>query len=314
MTDSGPEATVEAPDEPTRFGFIAIIGASNVGKSTLVNALVGSKVSIVTHKVQTTRVPIRGITIHDRSQLVFVDTPGIFDPRRKLDRAMVEAAWSGAGEADVTALMVDASKGIDQDTANIIQRLQEFKCPRVLILNKIDRIKDKDRLLALAHEITERLAFEEVFMISALEADGLGEMLGYFATRVPAGPWHYPEADISDLPLRLLAAEITREQAYTRLHDELPYAMTVEPSTWKTLRDGSVRIEQTIFIERDSQKKIIIGRSGATIKAISAAARAQISEILEVPVHLFLFVKVREHWAEDPERYRGIGLNLPKSK
>ncbi|MFM1814341.1 MAG: GTPase Era [Pseudomonadota bacterium] len=295
-----------------RFGFIAIIGAPNVGKSTLVNALVGTKVTIVSHKVQTTRVPIRGIAVSGGSQIAFVDTPGIFSPRRRLDRAMVDAAWSGAGDADLVALMVDAVRGIDADTHAILQRLKNSPLRKCLIVNKIDKQGEKDQLLVLVSHLTAEMAFERVFMISAIESDGLEALLEYFADAVPQGPWHYPEDEISDLPVRLLAAEITREQAFLRLHDELPYALTVEPAVWKDLRDGSVRIEQTIYVERDSQKKIVLGHQGQTIKAISQNARQQLMEVLERRVHLFLFVKVRERWAEDPERYREIGLEYPK--
>lgn len=298
--------------ENRRFGFIAIIGAPNVGKSTLVNALVGTKVTIVSHKVQTTRVPVRGIAISGNSQLVFVDTPGIFKPRRRLDRAMVDAAWGGAGEADLVALVVDAQKGEDADTAAVVEKLKTTAAPKVLIVNKVDKVRLKDEILALVAKLSADVEFDRVFMISALQSDGVGDVLSYFADAVPPGPWHYPEDEISDLPMRLLAAEITREHAYHRLHDELPYALTVEPTVWKDLRDGSVRIEQTIYVERDSQKKIVLGHGGATIKAISQAARQQLTELLERNVHLFLFVKVRERWADDPERYREIGLEFPK--
>lgn len=314
MTDA-PQKKIElGASKPQRFGFVAIIGAPNAGKSTLVNALVGSKVTIVSHKVQTTRVPIRGIAVHDASQLVFVDTPGIFAPRRRLDRAMVDAAWSGAGDADLVALVVDAPRGVDADTSAILVKLKETRRPKVLIINKVDKAQHKDDLLILAARLTGEVAFDRVFMISALGADGVSDVLEYFAAAVPAGPWHFPADEISDLPVRSLAAEITREQAYHRLHDELPYSMTVEPGAWKELRDGSVRIEQTIFVERDSQKKIVLGQGGATIKAVSQAARKQLAEILERPVHLFLFVKVRERWTDDPERYREMGLDFPKDK
>jgi GTP-binding protein Era len=296
-----------------RFGFVAIIGAPNAGKSTLTNALVGAKVTIVSHKVQTTRMAIRGIAVVDRSQLVFVDTPGIFEPKRRLDTAMVDAAWGGAGAADVVVFLIDAARGLCEDAERILDRLGDVDAVKVLVLNKVDRLREKDALLALAGAVCARQAFDKVFMVSAVEGDGIGDLKSYLAEAVPEGVWHYPEDDISDLPMRLLAAEITREKIFHRLHDELPYATTVEPSAWKELRDGSVRIEQTIFVERESQKKIVLGKGGATIKAISSEARREIGAILERPVHLFLFVKVRERWGDDPARYRELGLDYPKS-
>ncbi|MEW5962046.1 MAG: GTPase Era [Pseudomonadota bacterium] len=294
-----------------RCGFIAVIGAPNAGKSTLVNRLVGAKVTIVSHKVQTTRAPVRGIAIHGASQLVFIDTPGIFRPRRRLDRAMVEAAWGGAGDADVVALIVDVAKGLDEDTHRILDKLRGQSRRMVLILNKVDRVAAKEKLLALVAEVTREVAFDRVFMISALSGDGVSDLLDYLAAAVPAGPWHYPEDEISDLPLRQLAAEITRERLYHRLHEELPYAATVETTAWKELRDGSVRIEQTIFVARDSQRAIVLGKDGRTIKQISSEARAELVRIVEKPVHLFLFVKVAEGWERDPERYREMGLEFP---
>jgi GTP-binding protein Era len=294
-----------------RCGFVAVIGAPNAGKSTLVNRLVGAKVTIVSHKVQTTRAPVRGIVLNGASQLVFVDTPGIFRPRRRLDRAMVEAAWGGAGDADVVALIVDAAKGLDEDTRRILDKLKGQSRRMVLILNKVDRVAAKDKLLAMVAEATREVAFDRVFMISALSGDGVGDLLDYLASAVPAGPWHYPEDEISDLPLRQLAAEITRERLYHRLHEELPYAATVETTAWKELRDGSVRIEQTIFVARESQRAIVLGKDGRTIKQISSEARAELAPIVEKPVHLFLFVKVAEGWEGDPERYREMGLEFP---
>jgi GTP-binding protein Era len=302
----------EAVAGDRRCGFIAVIGAPNAGKSTLVNTLVGTKVSIVSHKVQTTRMPIRGIAIAGASQLVFIDTPGLFRPRRRLDRAMVEAAWAGAGDGDVVALLVDAAKGIDDNVERILTQISGVRGRKILILNKIDRVADKPALLALAGRLSERVAFERVFMLSGLTGDGVGDLRSYLAAAVPAGPWHYPEDEVSDVPLRTLAAEITRERIYHRLHDELPYAITVATDAWKELRDGAVRIEQTIYVERDSQKRIVIGRGGETIKQISSEARAEIATAAERPVHLFLFVKVREGWGDDPERYREIGLEFPK--
>lgn len=297
---------------PTRCGFIAILGATNAGKSTLVNALVGAKVTIVSRKVQTTRTPIRGIAISGSSQLVFIDTPGIFRPRRRLDRAMVHAAWVGADEADIVGLIVDAARGLDESVEQILDKLADMRKPRILILNKIDRVEDKTKLLKLAAALSARVPFEQVFMISALNLDGVEDLKNWLAEAVPEGPWHYPEDELSDLPMRVLAAEITRERIYHWLHKELPYAITVETTSWKELRDGSVRIEQTIFVERDSQRSIVLGKGGRTIKQISSQARQEIQEILGEPVHLFLFVKVREGWERDPERYREMGLQFPE--
>jgi GTP-binding protein Era len=298
------------PAPSTRCGFIAVIGAPNAGKSTLVNALVGAKVSIVSRKVQTTRMPIRGIAIEGASQLVFIDTPGIFAPRRRLDRAMVEAAWGGAGDADIVVVLIDAAKGLDEDAERILGRLEATRAELVLALNKIDRVK-RERLLDLAHQLNERVPFKRTFMISALTGDGVGDLKTYLAGAVAPGPWHYPEDEVSDIPMRLLAAEITREKLYDRLHDELPYQATVETTDW-TERKGEVRIEQTIFVERDSQKSIVLGKGGAMIKELSMQARRELAEILEKPVHLFLHVKVREGWGNDPERYRELGLDFPK--
>jgi GTPase len=299
----------QAPAE-TRCGFIAVIGAPNAGKSTLVNTLVGSKVSIVSHKVQTTRTPVRGIAIEDASQLVFIDTPGLFQPRRRLDRAMVEAAWSGVADADLVALLVDAHQGLDEEAERILERLAGLKTPLLLLLNKIDRVA-KPRLLKLAQDINARLQFAATFMISALDGSGVDDFKRYLAEMVPAGPWHFPADEVSDAPLRSLAAEITREKIYARLHDELPYQIAVETTAWHEKKNG-VRIEQTIFVERDSQKRIVLGKGGQMIKQLSTEARTELSQILEQPVHLFLFVKVRENWENDPERYREMGLTFPK--
>jgi GTP-binding protein Era len=299
-----------APGAETRCGFIAVIGAPNAGKSTLVNALVGAKVSIVSHKVQTTRMPLRGIAIEGPSQLVFIDTPGIFAPRRRLDRAMVEAAWGGAGDADIVVLLIDAAKGVDEDVERILARLEGRRAPNILALNKVDRVK-KERLLELAQACNARLPFAETFMISALTGDGVADLKAHLARSVAPGPWHYPADEVSDAPLRVMAAEITREKIYERLHDELPYQATVETTSW--LEKGkAVRIEQTIFVERDSQKAIVLGHGGRTIKQLSMQARQELTAILERPVHLFLFVKVRENWGDDPERYRDMGLAFPK--
>jgi GTP-binding protein Era len=301
------------PEMPadTKAGFIALIGAPNAGKSTLINQLVGTKVSIVTHKVQTTRTIVRGVAMHGAAQLVFIDTPGIFKPKRRLDRAMVDTAWGGARDADLIALLVDARKGLTEEVENILKRLSSQQAPKVLILNKTDVAK-REKLLQLAQKINEFVRFEETFMVSALTGDGTQTILDYFASKVPDGPWLFPEDQPSDLPLRILAAEITREKLFERLHEELPYISTVETEQWQARKDGSARIEQTIYVERDSQKSIVLGKRGQTIKAISQAAREELSEIIEAPVHLFLFVKVRENWADDPERYREMGLEFPK--
>jgi GTP-binding protein Era len=300
----------DARSAATRCGFVAIIGAPNVGKSTLVNALTGSKVTIVSPKVQTTRAIIRGIAVQGDAQLVFVDTPGIFAPRRRLDRAMVAVAWSGAHDADIVALMVDARRGLDDETAAILAKLADIAAPRVLIVNKVDLV-DKPRLLTLVRDTNERLVFAATFLVSALSGDGVADVKAWLAAHVPAGPWLYPEDQISDAPMRALAAEITREKLYLRLHQELPYRSTVETEVWKELREGAVRIEQTIYVERESQRKIVLGKGGQAIKTIGAQARKEIAALIGKPVHLFLFVKVREGWADDPERYREMGLEFP---
>jgi GTP-binding protein Era len=294
-----------------RCGFVALIGAPNVGKSTLLNALVGSKVTIVSHKVQTTRSLVRGIVIDGPAQIVFIDTPGIFAPRRRLDRAMVTTAWAGAHDADLTGLIVDARKGIDDQADRILSRLGEVRSRKLAIVNKVDLVA-KESLLKLAGDINARGDFVATFMVSALTGDGVADLRRWLAENVPAGPWHYPEDQISDLPLRQLAAEITREKIYQRLHQELPYQSTVETDTWTERKDGSVRIEQTIYVERESQRKIVLGKGGQTIKAIGADARREIAEVAEKPVHLFLFIKVREGWGDDPARYREMGLEFPK--
>jgi GTPase len=302
---------VDTPGSDTRCGFVALIGATNAGKSTLINHLVGTKVSIVSHKVQTTRSIVRGIAIFKNSQVIFVDTPGIFRPKRRLDRAMVETAWGGARDADLVAVLIDAAKGLNEDAQALLGKLGEVVQPKILLLNKIDTVKP-EQLLALTAEANNLASFAQTFMISALTGDGLDDLSQYLGEAVQPGPFLYPEDDVSDVPLRQLAAEITRENIFRRLHQELPYASTVETESWKEQKDGSVRIEQNIFVERNSQKKIVVGKSGQTIKAISMAARKEIAEIVEKPVHLFLFVKVRENWADDPERYREIGIEFPK--
>ena len=291
-----------------RCGFVAVLGAPNVGKSTLVNRLVGSKVSIVSPKVQTTRGRVLGIVLEGDTQLILVDTPGIFRPRRRLDRAMVAAAWDGAADADAIVLLVDAARGIDRDTAAIIDQLGQRSRPAILALNKVDAVQ-KPRLLALAAELGARGLFRDTFMISALSGDGVDDLLARLVTALPAGPWLFPEDQISDMPMRLLAAEITREKIYLQLHKELPYASAVETEAWTEREDGSVRIDQVIYVERPNQKAIVLGKGGGRIKAIGEAARVELEDLLERRVHLFLFVKVRE-WADDPERYRDLGLDF----
>jgi GTP-binding protein Era len=295
----------------TRCGFIALIGAPNAGKSTLINALVGAKVAIVSHKIQTTRALLRGIATAGGAQLVFIDTPGIFAPKRRLDRAMVSKAWSGAHDADVAAVLIDAKRGLDEDADAIFDHLAEIRQPKILLINKVDLV-EKSTLLAIVQAANARATFAATFMISALTGDGVADVKSWLAEHAPVGPWHYPEDQITDAPLRHLAAEITREKLYQRLHQELPYQSTVETEIWKELKDGSIRIEQTIYVERESQRKIVLGKGGQTIKAIGAQARHEIADMIEAPVHLFLFVKVREGWGDDPERYREMGLEFPK--
>jgi GTPase len=302
-----------ADDAPaaTRCGFVALIGAPNVGKSTLVNALVGSKVTIVSRKVQTTRALIRGLVIEDNAQIILVDTPGIFAPKRRLDRAMVSTAWSGAHDADLVCVLLDAKSGIDEEAEAILKKVESVGHEKILILNKIDLVP-REKLLALTQTANDRLRFARTFMISALSGDGVDDLRHTLAGMVPAGPFLYPEDQMSDAPMRHLAAEITREKIYRKLHQELPYQSTVETDSWTERKDNSIRIEQTIFVERESQRKIVLGKGGATIKAIGAESRKEIAEITGVPVHLFLFVKVRENWGDDPDRYREMGLEFPK--
>lgn len=305
--------TIDAGTDDTpqqRAGFVALIGAPNAGKSTLVNKLVGTKVSIVSHKVQTTRSVVRGIVMHGSSQLIFVDTPGIFKPRRRLDRAMVDAAWGGARDADMVCLLIDSERGIRGDAEAILDSLGDVKLPRILLLNKIDRVP-RETLLSLAKQANERVAFDQTFMISALDGDGCEDFLDYLSSAVPEGPWLYPPDQVSDLPARMLAAEVTREKLYLRLHQELPYSAHVEVEGWQERKDGSLKIDQVIYIQRSAHKKIVIGKNGETIKAISTAARNELSQLLDRKVHLFLFVKVRENWIDDPERYREMGLDFP---
>jgi len=298
-----------ASSGPDRCGFIAVLGAPNAGKSTLVNRVVGTKVSIVSPKVQTTRARVMGIAVQDRAQMVFIDTPGIFEPRRRLDRAMVAAAWGGAGDADITLLLMDAERGIDRDTRSIIKRMKTENKRAHLVLNKVDKVK-KPELLELTTKLHGEGIFDEIFMISALNGDGVDDLVAYLSGHMPEGPWHFPEDQVSDMTERLLAAEITREKLYLQLRQELPYSTTVETETWEEWDNGSVKIEQVIFVERDSQKSIILGKGGQQIKTIGADARKDLEEILDRRVHLFLFVKVREKWGDDPDRYREWGLDF----
>ena len=311
-TDRQAPQTLQTPiGADTRCGFVALIGAPNAGKSTLLNALVGSKVTIVSHKVQTTRALIRGITLEGKAQLIFVDTPGIFAPKRRLDRAMVTTAWSGAHEADLVGVLIDARKGLEEEADSILDHLAEVKPPKILILNKIDLVA-RDTLLSLTKTANDKAKFEATFMISALKRDGVADLKTWLAERMPPSPFLYPPDQMSDAPLRQLAAEITREKLFERLHQELPYHSTVETESWKELRGGEIRIEQTIYVERESQRKIVIGKGGQTLKSIGESARREITDIVEHKVHLFLFVKVREGWGDDPERYRAMGLEFPK--
>jgi GTP-binding protein Era len=303
--------------EETHCGFAAVIGAPNAGKSTLVNALVGTKVSIVTQKVQTTRMPVRGVAMHGQTQIVFVDTPGIFKPKRRFDRAMVASAWAGAGDADAVILIVDAAdlvaepNGISaRDTQAIIDGLKKAGTKAALVINKIDGMKRTD-LLPLVDKLSAAADFERVFLISALKGEAVSDVADWVAEKMPPGPWLYPADQAADIPSRLLAAEITREKIYLRLHDELPYATAVETSKWEDRKDGSVRIEQTIFVQREGQKPIVLGKGGATIKKIGELARVEMEDIFARRVHLFLFVKVQENWAESREHYREIGLEYP---
>ncbi|CAA7618059.1 GTPase Era [Magnetospirillum sp. UT-4] len=296
-------------DSDKRCGYVAVVGAPNAGKSTLVNGLVGTKVSIVSPKVQTTRFRVLGIVMAGPAQIILVDTPGIFQPRRRLDRAMVAAAWDGAADAEMVCLVVDALKGRDDDVQAILDRLKQAGREAILVLNKVDAVR-KDKLLKLAADLTAEGIFTDVFMVSALSGDGLADLAQVFAQRVPAGPWMFPEDEVSDLPQRLLAAEITREKAFIQLHDELPYSLAVETEQWQEREDGSARIDQIIYIQRDSQKAIVVGKGGSRIKAIGAAAREELEALLERRVHLFLHVKVKEDWAERRQHFSDMGLNF----
>jgi GTP-binding protein Era len=296
-------------DSARRCGFVALLGAPNAGKSTLLNHLVGAKVSIVTPKVQTTRTRVLGIAIRDDAQIVFVDTPGIFQPKRRLDRAMVAAAWAGAADADIVVLLVDAQKGVTGDARRIVEGLQKAGRKAILALNKIDLVR-RDKLLELAANLNESGIFTDIFMISATTGDGVDDLAELLVGRLPEGPWLYPEDQLSDMAERQLAAEITREKLFLQLRQELPYALTVETEEWEDKPDGSVRIAQIIYVQRDSQKSIVLGKGGQMIKAVGAASREELEGMMGCRVHLFLFVKVREKWGDDPERYRDWGLDF----
>jgi GTP-binding protein Era len=292
----------------TRCGYVALIGAPNAGKSTLLNYLVGQKLAIVTPKVQTTRSRLLGIATDGDTQLIFVDTPGIFEPRRRLDRAMVAAAWAGAMDADVAVLLVDAARGIDADTKRIVERLKASGRAAILALNKIDLVR-RDTLLGLTDQFVKSGNFAQIFMISALTGDGVGDLHRHLAAIVPEGPFLFPRDQLSDAQERFLAAEVTREQVFLQLHDELPYSATVETESWQERPDGSVRVEQVIYVRRQSQRAIVLGEGGRRIKTIGARARAELGAMLDRKVHLFLFVKVRDNWLDDPERYRAMGVD-----
>lgn len=294
----------------TRAGFVALIGEPNAGKSTLLNHMVGAKVSIVTHKVQTTRTRIRGVAMHGDAQIIFVDTPGLFRPRRRLDRAMVAAAWGGAADADIVVLLIEAHRGLTPGVEAIIESLQERAEGRriVLAINKIDRV-EAPQLLGLTQSMNDRFSFERTFLISASKGHGIDHLRDWLAAELPEGPWLYPEDQIADLPERMIAAEITREKLTLRLHQELPYQLTVETEAWEDRKDGSTRIDQVIYVARDGHKGIVLGRKGETAKAVGQAARAELEEFLGRRVHLFLEVKVRPGWLDEQERYRQIGLD-----
>jgi len=293
----------------TRAGFVALLGAPNAGKSTLTNHFAGSKVSIVSPKAQTTRTTVKGIGIWKNTQIIFLDTPGIFKPKRRLDRAMVASAWGGVNDADMVALLVDGKRGFDDETRSIIDKLKETHTPTLLIINKIDLIKN-ERLLELTKELNDAYAFEATFMVSALNGKGLDDFYDYLAEHLPISPWYYPEEQMSDLPLKLLAAEVVREKLFLYLRQEIPYALTVEPELWERRDDGSVRAEMTIYVERDGQKQIILGHGGQMIKKIGQSARKELEDMLESRIHLFLFVKVRENWGDDKARYSDWGLDF----
>lgn len=298
----------EMKNNKSHCGFVALLGAPNAGKSTLLNSLVGSKISIVTHKVQTTRTRFVGIAIHQHSQMIFVDTPGIFQPKKRLERAMVSAAWAGASDADVIVLLVDAARRIDDNSRRIIEGLKEAGRKAILAINKIDVIR-RDSLLSLAQELNELGDFSDTLMISAQEGDGLADLKDAIVRHLPQGPWLYPQDQMTDITERMLAAEVTREKFFLRLHEELPYAATIETESWEEKKDGSVRIEQVIYVERDTQKAIVIGKGGRSLKEIGRMAREELEELLGRRVHLFIFVKVRKNWSDDKERYENMGLD-----
>jgi GTP-binding protein Era len=302
-------AETDAKPTGTRCGYVALIGAPNAGKSTLLNQLVGQKLAIVTPKVQTTRSRLLGIATEGDAQLIFVDTPGIFAPRRRLDRAMVAAAWAGASDADISVLLVDAAHGVDDDTRRIAERLKADRRPAILALNKIDLVR-RDTLLGLTDQLAKLADFSQIFMISGLTGDGVDDLFRHLVASVPQGPFLFPPDQLSDAPERWLAAEVTREQVFLQLHDELPYSMTVETESWEDRPDGSVRVEQVIYVRRQSQRAIVLGEGGKRIKTIGARARAELGVMLDRKVHLFLFVKVRDNWLDDPERYRAIGVDF----
>lgn len=315
MTEESPEQDEGAfvvpmtGDAKTRAGFVAILGAPNVGKSTLVNKLVGAKVSIVSPKVQTTRTRVLGIFIRDNAQVLLIDTPGIFEPKRRLDRAMVAAAWSGASDADLITLIIDAKAGVDKKSQAIINRLEADNRKAVLVLNKIDMVA-KTALLGLAESLMKSEAFSELLMVSAKTGDGMDDLAALFAARAPIGPWLFPEDEISDMPARLLAAEITREKVFLNLHEELPYRMTVETEAWEALNNGTAKVHQIVYVERDSQKGIVLGHRGAMIKRIGRESRTELSEMLGQTIHLFIRVKVRKNWDDQREHYREWGLDF----
>ncbi len=295
----------------SRAGIVAIIGVPNAGKSTLINQFVGSKIAIVTPKAQTTRSRVTGITVVGETQIVFIDTPGIFQPRRRLDRAMVGAAWKSAADADRILVLIDAERGLGADVERLLSEFANLGRLAILVLNKVDKV-NKPNLLGLASALNERFTFEATFMISALTGDGIDALRAYLACHLPEGPWLYPEDQLADIPERLLAAEITREKLFLRLREELPYASTVETENWNDEPDSSLRIDQVIYVARESQKPIVLGKGGQTIKAIGSAARREMESIFDRRVHLFLFVKVRAGWLDDPERYREMGLDFPQ--
>jgi len=295
-------------NQPQRCGFVTLIGAPNAGKSTITNDFVGSKVSIVSPKAQTTRTLVKGIGIFDNAQIIFLDTPGIFKPKRRLDRSMVASAWGGAGEGDIVVLVVDAKRGFDDETRKIIDELNKQKTEAVLLLNKIDLI-NKEKLLPLSAALNDYGNFKATFMVSASTRQHIEDFYRYLASSLPESPWYYPEEQMSEMPLKLLAAEIVREKLFMNLHEEIPYSLTVEPELWQRRDDNSIRAEMTIYIERDGQKKIIIGRNGEMIKKIGQSARKELEDILEERIHLFLFVKVRENWIDDPARYKEWNLD-----